>query len=70
VFNLLPIPPLDGGRVAVGLLPAGPAAALARLEPFGFLVVFGLLATGTLSIILGPMVFGIIELLSYLVGLG
>ncbi|HIF62919.1 MAG TPA: site-2 protease family protein [Deltaproteobacteria bacterium] len=70
VFNLLPIPPLDGGRVAVGLLPAGPATALARLEPFGFLVVFGLLATGTLSIILGPMVFGIIELLSFMVGLG
>lgn len=42
VFNMLPIPPLDGGRVAVGLLPIGPARRLARLEPVGILVVMGL----------------------------
>lgn len=36
LFNLLPIPPLDGGRILVGLLPLGPARAVARLEPIGF----------------------------------
>lgn len=43
VFNMLPIPPLDGGRVAVGLLPRSLAAPLARLERFGILIVIGLI---------------------------
>ncbi|MBL8697443.1 MAG: site-2 protease family protein [Alphaproteobacteria bacterium] len=42
VFNMLPIPPLDGGRVAVGLLPHGPAMRLAKIEPMGILIVMGL----------------------------
>ena len=42
VFNMLPIPPLDGGRVAVGLLPRGLAAPLARLEPLGMIIVLGI----------------------------
>jgi Zn-dependent protease len=41
VFNLVPVPPLDGGRIAVGILPKGPAAALSRLEPYGLLLIVG-----------------------------
>jgi Zn-dependent protease len=43
LFNLLPIPPLDGGRLLVSLLPQRPAIALARLEPYGMLILVGLL---------------------------
>jgi Zn-dependent protease len=43
VFNMMPIPPLDGGRVAVGLLPRVLAVPLARLEPFGMLILIGIL---------------------------
>ena len=43
IFNMLPIPPLDGGRVAVGLLPRVLAAPLARLEPYGMLILIGVL---------------------------
>jgi Zn-dependent protease len=43
VFNMLPIPPLDGGRVAVGLLPNLLAVPLSRLEPYGMLILIGIL---------------------------
>jgi Zn-dependent protease len=43
IFNMLPIPPLDGGRVAVGLLPNALAVPLSRLEPYGMLVLIGIL---------------------------
>lgn len=43
LFNLIPIPPLDGGRILTCLLPAKPAMALARLEPFGMLILVGLI---------------------------
>ncbi|MGY3453379.1 site-2 protease family protein [Bradyrhizobium sp. USDA 4353] len=43
VFNMLPIPPLDGGRVAVGLLPSALARPFARLEPYGMLILIGFL---------------------------
>ncbi|BFU93958.1 MAG: putative peptidase M50 [Nitrospira sp.] len=43
LFNLIPIPPLDGGRILVSLLPPQPAMTLARLEPYGMLILVGLL---------------------------
>jgi Zn-dependent protease len=43
LFNLIPIPPLDGGRVLTCLLPTKPALALARLEPYGMLILVGLI---------------------------
>lgn len=55
VLNLLPIPPLDGGRIAVGLLPDRAAGALARLEPFGFIVILVLLVTGLLGDLMRPI---------------
>jgi len=55
VLNLLPIPPLDGGRIAVGLLPTPAANALARLEPYGFIVILVLLVTGVLGNLMRPL---------------
>ena len=56
ILNLLPLPPLDGGRIAVSLLPAGPAYKFAQLEPYGFPILLLLLFTGILGSILGPLV--------------
>jgi Zn-dependent protease len=57
VFNMLPIPPLDGGRVLANLMRPGPAVRLLeRLEPWGLLIVLGLVVSGGLSMVLyGPM---------------
>jgi len=54
-LNLLPIPPLDGGRIAVSLLPMHAAHAFARIEPFGLFIVVGLLAFGVLDNVMGPL---------------
>jgi Zn-dependent protease len=53
-LNLLPVPPLDGGRILAGLLPNRLAWGYARLEPFGLVIVLGLLATGLLGVFLLP----------------
>jgi Zn-dependent protease len=55
-LNLLPLPPLDGGRIAVSLLPHRLAWSFARLEPWGFPILLLLLFTGILGSILGPVV--------------
>jgi Zn-dependent protease len=54
VFNTFPVPPLDGGRILVGLLPEPYSSAVARIEPFGFLILVGLLLTRTLDNVVGP----------------
>ena len=79
IFNLIPVPPLDGGRVAVGLLPYRQSIALARLEPFGMIIIialvfftnaFGYLISPALSfavnLLAGPqsnLVFGVTKLM-------
>jgi Zn-dependent protease len=58
-LNLLPLPPLDGGRIAVGLLPRRLGLAYARIEPFGLPILITLLVTGTLGFFLRPfLAFG------------
>jgi Zn-dependent protease len=64
VFNMLPFPPLDGGRVAVGLLPGFLARPLARIEPYGMLVLMGLFIVSYLGARSG---FGF-NLLGWLIG--
>ena len=49
VFNLFPLPPLDGGRILVGLLPMRQALGLSRIEPYGFFIVMALVVTGVVS---------------------
>jgi Zn-dependent protease len=54
VFNMLPLPPLDGGRVLAGLLPAPLASLVSRIEPFGFVILIVLLMTRTLDRVIDP----------------
>jgi Zn-dependent protease len=56
VFNLVPIPPLDGGRVLRGLVPRGWGNRLDAVEPYGLIIVMGLLVAGVLGRLIGPTV--------------
>lgn len=69
VLNLLPLPPLDGGRVVAGLLPGPLAWRFSRIEPYGFIILIALLATGLLGRILGEPVSLLQSTLFHLVGL-
>ena len=68
-FNLFPLPPLDGGRILVGLLPWKQAQAVARIEPYGFFIVMGLVIAGVVgSYWLRPLMslgYSAIDLLLY-----
>ncbi|MHB9154160.1 MAG: site-2 protease family protein [Endomicrobiales bacterium] len=68
VFNLFPIPPLDGSRVVAGLLPSHLAYRYSQIEPYGFFIIILLLASGIFWGILGPIVSIIIRLLGGSVG--
>jgi Zn-dependent protease len=69
VLNLLPLPPLDGGRIAVSLLPHGLAWKFARIEPWGMWILVALMFTGVLSAIIGPIVSAGVGLILGLFGL-
>ena len=66
VLNLLPLPPLDGGRIAVSLLPHDLAYRYAKVERYGFIILIVLLFTGVLSRILEPLIYGVITFISWL----
>ena len=75
-FNLFPLPPLDGGRILVGLLPWKQAQAVSRIEPWGFFIVMGLVIAGVVGALwLRPLIalgYGVIKVLvsplAYLLG--
>ena len=54
-LNLLPIPPLDGGRIVSGLLPTRMSIAYSRIEPYGLIILLALMFTGALSFFLRPL---------------
>ena len=66
VFNMIPVPPLDGGNVLLGILPHAGARLVEQLRPYGFLILYALMLTGTLSFLLGPVA---IFILSFLLGI-
>lgn len=63
IFNILPIPPLDGSRVAMGMLPRELAMQYAMLEPYGFIIIFGLLYLGIVGRVIWPLVMYLANLL-------
>lgn len=63
VFNLIPIPPLDGSRVVFGILPRNIALGYARIERYGFIILFILLYLKVINYILWPIVNSILQLL-------
>ncbi|NOY53617.1 MAG: site-2 protease family protein [Deltaproteobacteria bacterium] len=63
LFNLIPLPPLDGGRIVVGLLPPETAMRFSRIEPFGMIILVLLLMSGMLDYTLWPIFNWIITLL-------
>ena len=70
VFNLLPIPPLDGGRVVTGLLPPAMANSFARIEPFGVMIVLLLLISGVLWPLMSPVLNVVNDFFLGLAGVG
>jgi Zn-dependent protease len=68
-LNLIPLPPLDGGRIAVSLLPYQAAVKYSRIEPYGLFILLGLMFTGILGIILWPLISIFIGLVALVTGL-
>lgn len=70
VLNLFPLPPLDGGRIAVSLLPGHLAWRFASIEPYGFIILLMLLFTGVLGAVLSPFIRAVLRLISTVFNLG
>jgi Zn-dependent protease len=68
VLNLLPLPPLDGGRIAVSLLPHKMSIKLAGIEPYGMFILIGLAITPVLGWILTPPIIWLITLINFIFG--
>jgi Zn-dependent protease len=69
VLNLLPLPPLDGGRIAASLLPHRMSYVFSKIEPYGFMILLLLLITGVLGAIIGPFISITIQLVVWFFGL-
>ncbi len=69
ILNLLPLPPLDGGRIAVSLLPHRIAYRFSQIEPYGFMILLFLLFTGVLGAVIGPFIMITIKMVAWFVGL-
>ena len=69
VLNLLPLPPLDGGRILVSLLPHRLAYNVARIEPYGFIILIVLLLGGVLGLILWPLIHIVVSVVEWSSGL-
>ena len=63
VFNMIPVPPLDGGNVLAGLVSGPIADALDRVRPYGIFILYGLMFLGVFSAVVYPLAFGLMELL-------
>jgi Zn-dependent protease len=63
IFNLIPVPPLDGGNVLAGFVPESVARSIDQLRPYGFIILYALLLTGILSRIVAPVADRILRVL-------
>jgi Zn-dependent protease len=66
-LNLIPLPPLDGGRIAVSLLPHRLAFALSRVEPYGIFILLGLILMGLLGVFIWPVIEALIRFCAFLI---
>lgn len=64
VFNMLPVPPLDGSKVLTYLLPPNQAFAFSRIEPYGFIILLMLIVTGVISTVISPLIFFMVGILT------
>lgn len=69
VLNLVPLPPLDGGRLLMSLLPPRMAYKLSLIEPYSFFILILLMVTGVLFIVIGPVIYFLLQIISSVFGL-